>query len=69
VKVHELISELQKFPPDADVELYAGKCGYVQPIHQVYFHPGGSEVRSVVLVHETQQPCRAGQCNSACLPI
>ena len=42
MKVQELIRELQKFPPGTDVEIYAGKCCEVQPIHQVYFHPGRS---------------------------
>jgi hypothetical protein len=35
MKVKELINELQRFPPDTDVEIYAGKCCDVQPIHRV----------------------------------
>jgi len=63
MKVQELIRELQKFPPGTEGEIYAGKCCEVQPIHQVYFHPGGAEFPSVVLVDETQQPCIPGRCN------
>jgi hypothetical protein len=64
MKVKELISELQRFPPDTDVEVYAGKWCVVQPIHQVFFHPGNLEDSPlVVLVDETQQPCIAGRCN------
>jgi hypothetical protein len=62
MKVRELISELQRFPPNADVELYAGKCCDVQPIHQVFFHAGDLETSPlVVLVDETQQPCVPGR--------
>ena len=69
MKVQELIRELQKFPPDTEVEIYAGKCCEVQPIHQVYFHPGGAEFPGVVLVDETQQPCIPGRCNCTyCAP-
>ena len=46
VKVHELIRELQKFQPDTDVEIYAGKCCNVQPLHEVFLHPAGSEALS-----------------------
>jgi len=60
MKVKELVSELQKFPPETEVELYAGKC---QPIHQVFYHPGSAESPSVVLVDETQLPCIPGRCN------
>jgi len=63
MKVRELIAELQNFPPDTDVELYAGKCCDVMPIRQVYLHPGGAESPSVVLVDETQEPCIPGRCN------
>jgi len=64
MKVQELIIELRKFPPDTDVELYAGKCCDVQPIHQVFFHPGGlGDSPLIVLVDETQQPCIPGRCN------
>jgi hypothetical protein len=66
MKVQELIRELQKFPPDTDVELFAGKCCHVQPIHKVYFHPGGAEPPSIVLVDETEQPCIPGRCNCNC---
>jgi hypothetical protein len=63
MKVKELIDELQRFPADTDVEIYAGKCCNVQPIHQVYFNPGGKESPVVVLVDETEQPCLPGRCN------
>ena len=63
MKIKELISELQRFPPDTEVEIYAGKCCDVQPIHHVYLHPGGDEAPVVVLVDETQQPCIPGRCN------
>jgi hypothetical protein len=46
IKVKELINELQRFPPDTDVEIYAGKWCDVQPIHQAYFNPWGAESRS-----------------------
>lgn len=63
MRVKELIAALQKFPPDTDVELYSGKCCDVQPIHQVYFHPGGAEAPSVLLVDETEATCIPGRCN------
>lgn len=63
MKVSELVSELQKFPAETEVEIYAGKCCQVQPIHQIFFHPGGAESPSIVLVDETQQPCVPGKCN------
>ena len=60
----ELIAQLQKFPPDTDVEIYTGKCCVVQPIEQVYFHPGGFEDSPmVVLIDQTQQVCVPGVCN------
>lgn len=63
MKVQELIAKLHNFPPDIDVELYAGKCCHVQPIHQVFLHPGGAEPPSVVLIDESEQSCIPGQCN------
>jgi hypothetical protein len=64
MEVSELVAELQKFPPDTDVELYAGKCCDVQPIHQVYFHAENLETSAmVVLLEHTQQPCIPGRCN------
>lgn len=65
MKVQELISELQKFPPDIDVEIYAGKCCNVQPVHQVFFHPGEADSPSIILVDETLQACIPGRCNCA----
>lgn len=65
MKVQELIAQLHKFPPDTDVELYAGKCCHLQPIHRVFFHQGGAEDPSVVLVDETQEQCTPGRCNCA----
>jgi hypothetical protein len=50
MKVKELIKELERFPPETEVEIYAGKCCDVQPIHRVYFNPGGAESPVVVLV-------------------
>jgi hypothetical protein len=64
MRVSELIAELQKFPKDTDVELYAGKRCDVQPIHQVYFHAENLDASAmVVLVDHTQQPCIPGRCN------
>ena len=63
MKVKELIAALERFPPDTDVQIYAGKCCDVQPIHQVYLDPGGAEPPVVVLVDETQLPCIPGRCN------
>ena len=63
MKVQELIRELQKFPPDADVELYAEKCCDVQPIHQVFFHPGGSEDEPMIVLVDESQPCIPGRPN------
>jgi hypothetical protein len=52
--VRQLIAELQKFPPDTEVNLYAVKCCDVQPIHRVHFQPGDRDSSSfVVLVDET----------------
>jgi len=35
--VRQLIAELQKFPPDIEVNIYAIKGCDVQPIHRVHF--------------------------------
>jgi hypothetical protein len=52
--VRQLIAELQKFPPDIEVNIYAIKGCDVQPIRQVYFKPSDSDSSSfVVLVDET----------------
>jgi hypothetical protein len=64
MKVSELIAELQKYPLDTDVEIYAGKCCDVQPIYRVVFQPrDGDEPALVVLIDETQQACIPGRCN------
>ena len=52
--VRQLIAELQKFPPDTEVNVYAVKCCNVQPIHRVHFQPSDSDISSfVLLVDET----------------
>ena len=63
MKVGELISQLQKFPLDTDVEIYTGKCCNVQPIHQAFYNVGGTDFPTVVLVDETERPCIPGRCN------
>jgi hypothetical protein len=64
MKVLELLIELQKFPNDTDVNIYAGKCCDVQPIHRVHFQPSdGDEPALLVLTDETQQFCIPGRCN------
>jgi hypothetical protein len=64
MKVQELLTELQSFPLDTDVQIYAGKCCDVQPIHRVIFQPAdGDEPALVVLADETQQVCIPGRCN------
>jgi len=56
--VRQLIAELQKFPPDTEVNLYAVKSCDVQPIHRVQFQPSDSDTSSfVVLVSETVEGC------------
>ena len=56
--VGQLIAELQKFPPDIEVNLYAVKGCDVQPIHRVQFQPSDSDTSSiVVLVSETVEGC------------
>jgi hypothetical protein len=56
--VRQLIAELQKFPPDIEVNIYAIKGCDVQPIHRVHFQPGDSDGSSfVVLVDETVENC------------
>ncbi|MGC2766244.1 MAG: hypothetical protein WB607_12140 [Candidatus Acidiferrum sp.] len=64
MKVNELIIELHKFPTEAEVNIYVGKCCDVQPIHRVHFQPSDSDGPAViVLVDETQQFCIPGRCN------
>jgi hypothetical protein len=64
MKVWELIKELQKFPAETEVDIYAGKCCDVQPINRVLFQPSDGDVPAlVVLVDETQQICIPGRCN------
>ena len=64
MKVLELLTELQKFPTDTDVHIYAGKCCDVQPIHRVHFQPSDDdEPALLVLIDETQQFCIPGRCN------
>jgi hypothetical protein len=64
MNVRELIAELQKYPPNADVNIYVGKCCDVQPIHRVQFQPSDCDgLPFVVLVDETQQICVPGRCN------
>jgi len=46
----QLITELQKFPPDTEVNLYAVKCCDVQPIHRVHFQPSDSDTSSFVVL-------------------
>ena len=54
--VLELITELQKFPAETEVGIFAGKCWDVQPISRVHFQPSDCDVPAlVVLVDETQQ--------------
>ena len=56
--VRQLIAELQKFPPDIEVNIYAIKGCDVQPIHRVHFQPSDSDTSSfVVLVSETAEDC------------
>jgi len=56
--VLQLITELQKFPPDTEINLYAATCCDVQPIHRVHFQPSDSDTSSfVVLVSETVEEC------------
>ena len=56
--VRQLITELQKYPPDTEINLYAVKCCDVQPIHRVHFQPSDSDTSSfVVLVSETAEDC------------
>ena len=62
--IQQLIAELQRFPPDTEVNIYLGKCCDVQPIHRVHFQPSESECCSfVVLVDDTVQDCVPGRCN------
>jgi hypothetical protein len=64
MKVLELITELQKFPAETEVEIYAGKCCEVQPINYVQFQPSDCDVPAlVILVDDTQQICVPGRCN------
>jgi hypothetical protein len=44
------ISQLQNFPPDSDVEFYAGKGGVGLRVQQVCFHPGGFEALPLVVL-------------------
>ena len=56
--VRQLIAELQKVPPDTEVNLYALKGCDVQPIHRVHYQPSDSDTSSfVVLVSETAEDC------------
>jgi hypothetical protein len=56
--VRQLIEELQKVPPDTEVNLYAIKGCDVQPIHRVHFQPSDRDTSSfVVLVSETVEDC------------
>jgi hypothetical protein len=41
--VRQLISELQKFPPDIEVNIYAIKGCDVQPIRRVHFQPSDTD--------------------------
>jgi len=43
MKVWELITELQSFPDDSDVHIYAVKCCEVQPIHRVHLQPSDGD--------------------------
>jgi hypothetical protein len=64
MKVKELMAQLEKFPADTEVDIYAGKCCDVQPIHRVLFQPrDGDEPALVVLIDETQHACIPGRCN------
>lgn len=62
--VRELIAELEKYPPDIEVSVYAGKCCDVQPIHRIQFQRSDCDCSaSVVLADETIQDCVPGRCN------
>lgn len=64
MKVNELITELQKFPAETEVNIYVGKCCDVQSIHRVHFQPSDCDGPAlVVLVDETKQICVPGRCN------
>jgi len=64
MKVDELVTALQKFPADADVEIYVGKCCDVQPIHVVHFQPADADCPAlIVLVNESQQIRIPSRCN------
>jgi len=54
--IRELMAELQNFPADSEVTIYAGVCCDVQPIHRVHFQPNDSDndiAWFVVLADET----------------
>ena len=59
--VGELILELLRYPIDIEVNIYAGKCCDVQPIHRVHFQESECDgLPFIVLVDETI--CIPGRC-------
>jgi hypothetical protein len=61
--VGELILELLRYPIDIEVNIYAGKCCDVQPIHRVHFQDSECDGSPfIVLVDETIQVGIPGRC-------